>query len=92
MHVMYAFPRGEPILQTFRLVGLEVSIMDQIRDLIKVHRSPLWSPVFGADPAMILQRAEAYARNAWTGLEAKLKDEEARRGVKAREKFYGRLR
>ncbi|KAN0088675.1 Ribosomal protein S5 domain 2-type fold [Tylopilus felleus] len=72
MHVMYAFPRGEPILQTFRLVGLEVSIMDQIRDLIK--------------------RAEAYARNAWTGLEAKLKDEEARRGVKAREKFYGRLR
>ncbi|KAN0078313.1 hypothetical protein V8E55_010370 [Tylopilus felleus] len=72
MHVMYAFPRGQPILQTFRLVGLKVSTKDQIRDLIK--------------------RAETYARNAWTGLEAKLKDEETRRGVKAREKFYGRLR
>ncbi|KAF8556704.1 ribosomal protein S5 domain 2-like protein [Imleria badia] len=72
MYVMYAFPRGRPILQTFRLVGPEVSTMDQIRDLIK--------------------RAETYARNAWVGLEAKLKDEEARRGVKAREKFYGRLR
>ncbi|KAG8215822.1 ribosomal protein S5 domain 2-type protein [Butyriboletus roseoflavus] len=67
MYVMYAFPRGKPILQTFRLVGSEVSTMDQIRDLIK--------------------HAEPYARNAWTGLEAKLKDEEARRGVKAREKF-----
>jgi len=70
--VMYAFPRGKPILQTFRLIGPEVSTMDQIRDLVK--------------------RAETYARNAWTGLEAKLKDEGARRGVKAREKFYGRLR
>ncbi|KAF8130595.1 ribosomal protein S5 domain 2-type protein [Boletus edulis] len=71
MYVMYAFPRGKPILQTFRLIGPEVSTIDQLRGLIK--------------------RAESYARNTWTGLEAKLKDEEARRGVKAREKFYGRL-
>ncbi|KAG9315145.1 ribosomal protein S5 domain 2-like protein [Chiua virens] len=72
MYVMYAFPKGKPILQTFRLVGPETSTMDQIRDLIK--------------------RTETYARNAWAGLEAKLKDEEARRGIKAREKFYGKLR
>jgi exosome complex component RRP42 len=90
MYVMYAFPRGKPILQTFRLIGPEVSTMDQIRDLIKVGIDPLF--LLGANPATILQRAETYARNAWTGLEAKLKDEEARRGVKAREKFYGRLR
>ena len=36
MYAMYAFPKGKPILQTFRLVGLEVSTMDQIKDLIKV--------------------------------------------------------
>ncbi|KAI9570057.1 ribosomal protein S5 domain 2-like protein [Boletus coccyginus] len=72
MYVMYAFPRGIPILQTLRLVGSDVSTIDQIRHLVK--------------------RAETYARNAWTGLEAKLRDEEARRGIKAREKFYGRLR
>ena len=91
MYVMYAFPRGKPILQTFRLIGPEVSTMNQIRDLVKVGIDPLWFPPLGADLAM-LQRAETYARNAWTGLEAKLKDEEARRGVKARERFYGRLR
>ena len=64
--------------------------MDQIRDLIKVGIVLLF--FLGANPATDVQRAETYARNAWTGLEAKLKDEEARRGVKAREKFYGRLK
>ena len=91
MLVMYAFPRGKPILQTFRLVGPEVSTMDQIKDLIKVGH-PSWFTVLETHTAMTSQRAEAYARNVWTGLEVKLKDEEARRGVKAREKFYGRLR
>lgn len=89
---MYAFPRGQPILQTFRLVGLKVSTIDQIRDLIKVSIDLFYGFLFRADPAVMLQRAETYARNAWTGLEAKLKDEETRRGVKAREKIYGRLR
>ncbi|KAF9220578.1 ribosomal protein S5 domain 2-like protein [Gyrodon lividus] len=40
----------------------------------------------------LIKHAEKYARNIWTGLEAKLKEEEARRGVRAREKFYGRQR
>ena len=65
--------------KTFRLIGPEVSTMDQIIDLIKVGIDPLF--LLGAGPTTILQRAETYARNAWTGLEAKLKDEEARRGV-----------
>ncbi|KIJ67304.1 hypothetical protein HYDPIDRAFT_173892 [Hydnomerulius pinastri MD-312] len=72
MHVMYAFPGGKPILQTFRMIGTGTSDMNQVRGLIT--------------------RAEQYARNVWAGLEAKLKEEEARRGVKAREKFYGRGR
>ncbi|KAH0835685.1 ribosomal protein S5 domain 2-type protein [Lanmaoa asiatica] len=93
MYVMYAFPRGKSVLQTFRLVGPEVSTMDQIRDLIKVDINLLYVPlIFGADPAVMFQCAETYARSAWARLEAKLKDEEARRGAKAREKFYGRLR
>lgn len=41
---------------------------------------------------VLLKHAEKYARNMWTGLEAKLAEEEARRSVKAREKFYGRRR
>ncbi|KAF8840269.1 ribosomal protein S5 domain 2-like protein [Paxillus ammoniavirescens] len=40
----------------------------------------------------LIEHAEKYARNVWAGLEAKLKEEEARRGVKAREKFYGERR
>ncbi|KAI6165091.1 ribosomal protein S5 domain 2-like protein [Pisolithus thermaeus] len=41
---------------------------------------------------VLLKHAEKYARNMWTGLEAKLAEEEARRSVKAREKFYDRRR
>jgi len=40
----------------------------------------------------LIKHAETYARNVWTGLETKLTDEEARRGIKAREKFYGRCK
>ncbi|KAF9236783.1 ribosomal protein S5 domain 2-type protein [Melanogaster broomeanus] len=40
----------------------------------------------------LIKHAEKYARNVWAGLEAKLNEEEARRGIKAREKFYGRRR
>ncbi|KAI6024251.1 ribosomal protein S5 domain 2-like protein [Pisolithus marmoratus] len=39
---------------------------------------------------VLLKHAEKYARNMWTGLDAKLGEEEARRSVKARAKFYGR--
>ncbi|KAI6144920.1 ribosomal protein S5 domain 2-like protein [Pisolithus tinctorius] len=41
---------------------------------------------------VLLKNAEKYARNMWTGLEAKLAEEEGRRSIKAREKFYGRRR
>ena len=68
---------GNLSYKTFRLIGPEVSTLDQITDLIRVGIDPLF--LLGPDPATILQRAETYARNAWTGLEAELKDEEARR-------------
>ncbi|KAL4071909.1 ribosomal protein S5 domain 2-like protein [Scleroderma citrinum] len=42
--------------------------------------------------AALVKHAEKYARQMWSGLEAKLREEEVRRGVKAREKFHGRRR
>lgn len=40
----------------------------------------------------LMKHAEKYARHMWSGLEAKLREEETRRGIKAREKFHGRRR
>lgn len=40
-----------------------------------------------AQTKSLLKHAEKYACSMWTGLETKLRDEEARRGAKARERF-----
>lgn len=86
--LVFSFPSSSPDIQAMRLLGSGELTLALVKDLVKVWFLHIQDSCLYMDHLMpLMQDGEKYARQIFSALNTKLKDEDVRRNQKARDRF-----